>query len=305
MYSKLWSSTKITTGVSKAFSCRFEETHLLRLRFGLLIMNNIAAIHRANEEELKLGLAGGSGSWHTRYAHSPVIYIGGIPDSLTEGDVLTIFEQMGRIVHINRVRDKETGKPRGFAFIAYHDVRSTVIAVDNFNGIKILGNTLCVDHVENYKPPDPETTPPLQLSDDIQQSDARPHTTGKLPSDANRDTNENTQIKCSSIQRIADDGEEYRLQQMMQRLAAVRRMRLSQEKQGSQPPPSANPAEVNPNSISNNPIEIDPVVANSSERMSQDENKRDLFRPDYYQERIMRREERRRIRERRAERRSN
>ena len=42
----------------------------------------------------------------------------------------------GEIVNINLVRDKKTGKPKGFCFLAYQDQRSTVLAVDNFNGIK-------------------------------------------------------------------------------------------------------------------------------------------------------------------------
>jgi len=39
---------------------------------------------------------------------------------------------------INLVRDKQTGKSRGYAFIAYEDQRSTVLAVDNLNGAKVL-----------------------------------------------------------------------------------------------------------------------------------------------------------------------
>lgn len=48
-------------------------------------------------------------------------------------------------------RDKETGKPRGFAFLMYEDQRSTVLAVDNLNGAKVQERTLRVDHVKNYK----------------------------------------------------------------------------------------------------------------------------------------------------------
>ncbi|KAG9015841.1 hypothetical protein FRB93_012406 [Tulasnella sp. JGI-2019a] len=48
-------------------------------------------------------------------------------------------------------RDKEKGKPRGFAFLMYEDQRSTVLAVDNLNGAKVLEKTLRVDHVNNYK----------------------------------------------------------------------------------------------------------------------------------------------------------
>ena len=50
-------------------------------------------------------------------------------------------------------RDKKTGKPRGFAFLAYEDQRSTVLAVDNLNGIELCGRTIMVDHVKQYKIP--------------------------------------------------------------------------------------------------------------------------------------------------------
>lgn len=43
----------------------------------------------------------------------------------------------GEIVNINLVRDKKTGKSKGFCFICYEDQRSTILAVDNFNGIKV------------------------------------------------------------------------------------------------------------------------------------------------------------------------
>lgn len=35
------------------------------------------------------------------------------------------------------VRDKKTGKTKGYAFVCYEDQRSTVLAVDNFNTTKV------------------------------------------------------------------------------------------------------------------------------------------------------------------------
>ena len=61
--------------------------------------------------------------------------------------------RFGEPVNINLVRDKDSGKSRGFCFLCYEDQRSTNLAVDNLNGVKILGRTIRVDHVENYKPP--------------------------------------------------------------------------------------------------------------------------------------------------------
>lgn len=51
------------------------------------------------------------------------------------------------------MRDKKTGKSKGFCFLKYEDQRSTTLAVDNMCGAKVLGRTLRVDHVSNYRHP--------------------------------------------------------------------------------------------------------------------------------------------------------
>jgi len=51
--------------------------------------------------------------------------------------IIIISKRYGEVVDFNLVRDKETGKSKGFAFLAYEDQRSTVLAVDNFNGAKV------------------------------------------------------------------------------------------------------------------------------------------------------------------------
>ena len=50
-------------------------------------------------------------------------------------------------------RDQKTGKSKGFAFLAYEDQRSTVLAVDNLNGIELCGRMILVDHVRQFKIP--------------------------------------------------------------------------------------------------------------------------------------------------------
>jgi RNA-binding motif X-linked protein 2 len=76
-------------------------------------------------------------SWHADYKDSAYIYIGGLDIDLTEGDVITIFSQYGEVMDINMVKDKQTGKSKGFAFLKYEDQRSTALAVDNFSGAKV------------------------------------------------------------------------------------------------------------------------------------------------------------------------
>jgi RNA-binding motif X-linked protein 2 len=55
-------------------------------------------------------------------------------------------------MNLDMPRDKQTGKTRGFAFLQYEDQRSTVLAVDNLNGSKVLGRVLRVDHAQKPKP---------------------------------------------------------------------------------------------------------------------------------------------------------
>lgn len=117
-------------------------------------MNNVEAIGKLNAREIELGIAGTSASWHAKYASSGVVYVGGLQAVLTEGDVLSIFEQYGIVVHVNLLRDEKTGTPRGFCFLEYSDPRSAVLAVDNLNGTQVLERTLRVDHVENYSYPE-------------------------------------------------------------------------------------------------------------------------------------------------------
>ncbi|KAF5906465.1 RNA-binding motif protein, X-linked 2, partial [Clarias magur] len=115
-------------------------------------LTKVKLINELNEREAHLGIKD-TVSWHSEYKDSAWIFIGGFPYELTEGDIVCVFSQYGEIANINLVRDKKTGKSKGFCFLCYEDQRSTILAVDNLNGIKIKGRTLRVDHVANYRPP--------------------------------------------------------------------------------------------------------------------------------------------------------
>jgi RNA-binding motif protein, X-linked 2 len=117
-------------------------------------MNSIRRTEALNNRELE-DCTPVEASWHRDYADTAFIYIGGLDERLTEGDVITIFSQYGEPVYINLVRDKETGKSRGFAFLKYEDQRSCDLAVDNLGGAKVMERYLRVDHTR-YKKRDDE-----------------------------------------------------------------------------------------------------------------------------------------------------
>ncbi|KAK1383814.1 Zinc finger CCCH domain-containing protein 42 [Heracleum sosnowskyi] len=84
----------------------------------------VKRIQNINAKEASLGISEDA-SWHAVYKQSAYVYVGRIPFELTEGDLLAVFAQYWDIVDVNLVRDKGTGKSKGYAFVAYEDQRST------------------------------------------------------------------------------------------------------------------------------------------------------------------------------------
>ncbi|EGZ09985.1 hypothetical protein PHYSODRAFT_262195 [Phytophthora sojae] len=134
-------------------------------------MNVVAEIQRLNERELELNVPL-SASWHQKYRESAWVYVGGLPFELSEGDVLCVLSQFGEVEDIHLVRDGKTGKPKGFAFLKFEDQRSTVLAVDNLNGFRLLDRVLRVDHVLKYKLP--KELQEDSDSEDDEQTERRP-----------------------------------------------------------------------------------------------------------------------------------
>ncbi|MCJ1278130.1 hypothetical protein MMC21_005945 [Puttea exsequens] len=108
-------------------------------------MNAIRSIQALNARELALATPP-SASWHADYRDTAYVYIGGLPFDISEGDILTIFSQYGEPTYLNLMRDKQSGKSKGFAWLKYEDQRSTDLAVDNLGGANVLGRVLRVDH---------------------------------------------------------------------------------------------------------------------------------------------------------------
>jgi RNA-binding motif protein, X-linked 2 len=113
-------------------------------------MNSIRQTQALNKLELQNAVPP-SASWHADYRDTAYIYVGGLPFDVSEGDIVALFSQYGTPTHVNLVRDKETGKSKGFAFLKYEDQRSCDLAVDNLGGAEVLGRVLRVDHTRYKK----------------------------------------------------------------------------------------------------------------------------------------------------------
>lgn len=81
-----------------------------------------------------------------------VVFIGNIPFDLSEEQLIDIFKEVGPITNFRLMFDKDTGKPRGFAFCEYADVETAGSAIRNLNGFDVGGRHLKVDYADNEMP---------------------------------------------------------------------------------------------------------------------------------------------------------
>ena len=49
------------------------------------------------------------------------IYVGNMPFSMDESQLRGLFEEFGEVDSANVITDRETGRPRGFAFVEMQD----------------------------------------------------------------------------------------------------------------------------------------------------------------------------------------
>jgi len=115
-------------------------------------MNVVREIERLNERELQNGVSNTKGSWHYDYTDTNWVFVGSLEKNLSEGDVICVFSQFGEIEDLNLARDEDTGESKGFSFVKFEAWESTVLAVDNMNGVELVGRTIRVDHAR-YEPP--------------------------------------------------------------------------------------------------------------------------------------------------------
>ena len=68
------------------------------------------------------------------------IYVGNLPFSAGEAEVKALFEQNGRSVkEVRIVEDRDTGRPRGFAFVEMSTDDDARAAIAELNGYSFAG----------------------------------------------------------------------------------------------------------------------------------------------------------------------
>jgi len=72
------------------------------------------------------------------------LFLGNLPYSATESDVRTHVTSVAPPLSVVLPMDRETGRPRGFAFVDYADLAAATEVIRQLNGQPFLGRTLSV-----------------------------------------------------------------------------------------------------------------------------------------------------------------
>ncbi len=72
------------------------------------------------------------------------IYVGNLPWSATEDDVRQAFTAYGEVISVKIVNDRDTGRPRGFAFVEMED-QEALTAIESLDGADFSGRNLKVN----------------------------------------------------------------------------------------------------------------------------------------------------------------
>lgn len=73
------------------------------------------------------------------------LFVGNLPFSATEGEVRNLFQEFGQVDQVSIITDRETGKPRGFAFVEMPQDEEAERAIAALNGKHFGGRALNVN----------------------------------------------------------------------------------------------------------------------------------------------------------------
>ena len=77
------------------------------------------------------------------------IFVGNLDYNTRKEEVQGLFVQVGEIRDVFLPTDRETGRPRGFAFVEYANDEDAAKAIEKFNGYQLGGRALRVNAAED------------------------------------------------------------------------------------------------------------------------------------------------------------
>ena len=80
------------------------------------------------------------------------LYVGNLPFSATEDEIRALFEEFGGTVDLHIPLDRETGRPRGFAFVTLNSKEQGEAAIGSLDGKDMGGRALRISEAQERAP---------------------------------------------------------------------------------------------------------------------------------------------------------
>jgi cold-inducible RNA-binding protein len=73
------------------------------------------------------------------------IYVGNLSHAVSEDALHAAFAQYGKVSTVSIIKDRDTGRPRGFAFVEMADGKEAACAIQELNLREIDGRSVTVN----------------------------------------------------------------------------------------------------------------------------------------------------------------
>jgi len=81
------------------------------------------------------------------------VYVGNLPFDTDQSALRALFEEGGRrVADVKIITDRDTGRPRGFAFVEMENQSDAQAAIQALNGRQVGGRSLTVNEAKEQAP---------------------------------------------------------------------------------------------------------------------------------------------------------
>ena len=80
------------------------------------------------------------------------LYVGNLSFSTSQEAIEAAFAAVGEVIAVEMPTDRETGQPRGFAFVTMGSAEAASAAIADLNGLMLDGRQLKVNEVQDHPP---------------------------------------------------------------------------------------------------------------------------------------------------------
>ena len=79
------------------------------------------------------------------------IYVGNLDYNIHEDDLSEVFGEFGEVTSVKIIRDRETGRAKGFGFVEMSDDGQATAAIEKLDGADLKGRNM---RVNEARPPE-------------------------------------------------------------------------------------------------------------------------------------------------------